>query len=76
MSANNTVSPQAEAAQQEPKGMAGRAADPASLLTVYLRYDRLADAADLVLTHFAAYQKVSSCSRDIRNRQDNPCLLC
>lgn len=39
--------------------MAGRAADPAALLTVYLRYDRLADAADLALNHFAAYQKAS-----------------
>lgn len=38
--------------------MAGQGADPAALLTVYLRHDRLADAADLVLNHLAAYQKV------------------
>lgn len=38
--------------------MAGQGADPAALLTVYLRHDRLADAADLVLSHLAAYQKV------------------
>ena len=39
--------------------MAGRAADPAALLTIYVRYDRLADAADLALSHFATYQKAS-----------------
>ena len=40
-------------------GMAGRGADPAGLLAVYLRHDRLADAADLVVNHLAAYQKVT-----------------
>lgn len=40
--------------------MAGQGADPAALLTVYLRHDRLADATDLVLSHLAAYQKVWS----------------
>ena len=40
--------------------MAGQGADPAALLTVYLRHDRLADAADLVLNHLATYQKVLS----------------
>lgn len=39
-------------------GMAGKGADPADLLTVYLQHDRLTDAADLVLDHLAAYQKV------------------
>ncbi len=39
-------------------GMAGRGPDPAALLSVYLQYDRLTDAADLVLSHLAAYQKV------------------
>ena len=39
--------------------MAGRGPDPAALLSVYLQYDRLTDAADLVLSHLAAYQKVT-----------------
>lgn len=50
---------QASGAHEE-LGMAGQAADPAALLTVYLRHDRLADAADLVLNHLSSYQKVLS----------------
>ena len=38
--------------------MAGKGPDPAALLSVYLQYDRLTDAADLVLSHLTAYQKV------------------
>ncbi|KAL0045451.1 hypothetical protein WJX82_006982 [Trebouxia sp. C0006] len=44
-------------------GMAGRGPDPAALLSVYLQYDRLTDAADLVLSHLAAYQKADANSR-------------
>lgn len=51
---------QAPGAHEELLGMAGQAADPAALLTVYLRHDRLADAADLVLNHLTSYQKVLS----------------
>ena len=50
---------QASAVQQAAGGMAGRAADPAALLALYIRYDRLADAANLVTSHLAAYQKVA-----------------
>ena len=49
---------QAPAPVEDLTGMAGRGPDPAALLSVYLQYDRLTDAADLVLSHFAAYQKV------------------
>ena len=38
--------------------MAGKGADPAALLAVYLRHDRLVDAADLVLSYLGSYQKV------------------
>ena len=38
--------------------MAGKGPDPAALLSAYLQYDRLTDAADLVLSHLDAYQKV------------------
>ena len=38
--------------------MGGGGSDPAALLTLYLRHDRLVDAADLALDHLAAYQKV------------------
>ncbi|KAL0039516.1 hypothetical protein WJX77_000424 [Trebouxia sp. C0004] len=44
-------------------GMAGRGPDPAALLSAYLQYDRLTDAADLVLGHLAAYQKADPDSR-------------
>lgn len=40
--------------------MAGGGPDPAALLSTYVQYDRLTDAADLVLDHLAAYQKVLS----------------
>lgn len=40
--------------------MAGGGPDPAALLSIYVQYDRLTDAADLVLEHLAAYQKVLS----------------
>ncbi len=49
---------QAAAPPEDLTGMAGRSPDPAALLSVYLQYDRLTDAADLVLSHFAGYQKV------------------
>ena len=39
-------------------GMSGSSADPAALLAIYLQFDRLPDAADLVLDYLGAYQKV------------------
>ena len=39
-------------------GMAGAGADPAALLAIYLQFDRLTDAADLVLEYLDAYQNV------------------
>ncbi len=49
---------QAPAPQDSLCGMAGRGPDPAALLSIYLQHDRLTDAANLVLEHLEAYQKV------------------
>ena len=49
---------QAPAPHDSLSGMAGRGPDPAALLSIYLQYRRLTDAADLVLDHLTAYQKV------------------
>ena len=51
---------QAAGSYEDALGMAVRGSDPAALLILYLHHDRLADAADLVLSHLAAHKQVGT----------------